>query len=37
MVGFNLRFAPVYRKLKDSITQGAIGRILTIQADEFYS
>lgn len=35
-VGFNLRFAPVYVKVKELIDQGAIGDILTIQADEFY-
>jgi predicted dehydrogenase len=36
MVGFNLRFAPLYRRLHDMIGQGAVGRLLTIQADEFY-
>lgn len=36
MVGFNLRFAPLYRQLRQMIREGAIGRLLTIQADEFY-
>lgn len=36
MVGFNLRFAPLYRKLKDLVLEGTVGRVLTIQADEFY-
>ena len=36
MVGFNLRFAPFYRKMKELVTQGTIGKTLTIQADEFY-
>lgn len=35
-VGFNLRFAPVYAKIKSLIDGGAIGDVLTIQADEFY-
>ncbi|MBI4027875.1 MAG: Gfo/Idh/MocA family oxidoreductase [Verrucomicrobia bacterium] len=35
-VGFNLRYAPVYEKIKELIDAGAIGKILTIQADEFY-
>jgi len=35
-VGFNLRFAPVYRKIKQLIEAGEVGRILTLQADEFY-
>ncbi|MDD2711089.1 MAG: Gfo/Idh/MocA family oxidoreductase [Verrucomicrobiae bacterium] len=35
-VGFNLRYAPMYVKIKELIDAGAIGRILTIQADEFY-
>jgi len=36
-VGFNLRFAPVYMKIRELIEAGALGRILTIQADEFYN
>jgi predicted dehydrogenase len=36
MVGFNLRFAPLYRQLRQMIREGAVGRLLTIQADEFY-
>lgn len=36
MVGFNLRFAPLYCRLHELIADGAIGRVLTIQADEFY-
>src|SRR5690606_9414694 len=36
MVGFNLRFAPLYRRLRQLIVDGAVGRLLTIQADEFY-
>ena len=35
-VDFNLRFAPVYVKVQDLLDRGAIGEILTIQADEFY-
>lgn len=35
-VGLNLRFAPMYAKIKALIDDGAIGRVLTIQADEFY-
>ncbi len=35
-VGFNLRYAPVYVKVKELLETGAIGDILTIQADEFY-
>jgi predicted dehydrogenase len=35
-VGFNLRFAPVYVKIKELIDRGVLGKILTIQADEFY-
>lgn len=35
-VGFNLRFAPVYVKIKELIEHGELGQILTIQADEFY-
>ncbi len=36
MVGLNLRFAPVYRTLHQKVEEGAVGRTLTIQADEFY-
>lgn len=36
MVGFNLRFAPFYRKMKQLAGDGSIGRLLTIQADEYY-
>lgn len=35
-VGFNLRYSPVYSKVKEIVTSGEIGRILTVQADEFY-
>ncbi len=35
-VGLNLRFAPVYATLRQEIANGTIGRVLTIQADEFY-
>ncbi|MHB9107010.1 MAG: Gfo/Idh/MocA family protein [Armatimonadota bacterium] len=35
-VGLNLRFAPTYARIKQLIDDGAIGRVLTIQADEFY-
>ncbi|MCC6423733.1 MAG: Gfo/Idh/MocA family oxidoreductase [Phycisphaerales bacterium] len=35
-VGFNLRYAPVYEKIHELIQSGAIGDVLTIQADEFY-
>jgi len=35
-VGLNLRYAPTYTAIKQQIDQGAIGRVLTIQADEFY-
>lgn len=35
-VGFNLRHAPVYRKIKELIESGITGPLLTIQADEFY-
>lgn len=36
-VGFNLRHAPLYKKLKELIDEGILGKVLTIQADEFYS
>lgn len=35
-VGFNLRFAPVYVRIRALIDEGAIGDVLTIQEDEFY-
>jgi predicted dehydrogenase len=35
-VGFNLRYAPVYARVKQIIDSGALGDLLTIQADEFY-
>ncbi|NLF18703.1 MAG: Gfo/Idh/MocA family oxidoreductase [Lentisphaerae bacterium] len=35
-VGFNLRYAPVYAKVKEVIDSGRLGKLLTIQADEFY-
>jgi len=36
MVGFNLRYAPLYQQMHRRISDGAVGRVLTIQADEFY-
>ncbi len=36
MVGFNLRFAPLYDTIREKIRSGAVGRVLTIEADEFY-
>lgn len=36
MVGHNLRYAPVYVRIKELIATGVLGRVLTIQADEFY-
>ena len=36
MIGHNLRYAPVYVKIKEMIDAGMLGRVLTIQADEFY-
>ncbi|NOZ27417.1 MAG: Gfo/Idh/MocA family oxidoreductase [Chloroflexi bacterium] len=36
MVGFNLRFAPLYSHMRQMIAEGAVGRVLTIQTDEFY-
>lgn len=36
-VGFNLRFAPVYVKLRELLDQGVVGDLLTMQADELYS
>ena len=35
-VGFNLRYAPTYTKVRQLIDAGEIGDVLTIQADEFY-
>jgi predicted dehydrogenase len=35
-IGFNLRYSPVYEEMKAQIDRGAVGRILTIQMDEFY-
>ena len=35
-VGLNLRCTPVYRKLRELLDAGVAGRLLTIQADEFY-
>lgn len=35
-VGFNLRYAPVYVKVRELIQAGVLGRVMTIQADEFY-
>lgn len=35
-VGHNLRLAPLYREIKSMIDENVIGKILTIQADEFY-
>ena len=35
-VGLNLRYAPVYATIRRRIEAGAIGDVLTIQADEFY-
>ena len=34
-VGFNLRYAPVYATSKRLIDEGAIGRVLKLQAGEF--
>ncbi|NOY80643.1 MAG: Gfo/Idh/MocA family oxidoreductase [Kiritimatiellaeota bacterium] len=36
-VGFNLRYAPTYVKVRDLIDHGQIGDVLTVQADEFYN
>jgi predicted dehydrogenase len=35
-VGLNLRYAPVYARVKQIIDSGVLGDLLTIQADEFY-
>ncbi len=35
-VGFNLRYAPTYVKVRELIDRGEIGEVMTIQADEFY-
>jgi len=36
MVGFNMRYNPLYGKLRQLVVEGMIGQPLTIQADEFY-
>jgi predicted dehydrogenase len=36
-VGLNLRYAPVYAAIHREIAAGTVGRVLTIQADEFYN
>jgi len=36
-IGFNLRYAPTYARIRAELDKGVIGDILTIQADEFYS
>lgn len=36
MVGFNLRYVPLYNKLRRLVREGKAGRPLTIQSDEFY-
>jgi predicted dehydrogenase len=36
MIGHNLRYAPVYVKIKEMIETGVLGDVLTLQADEFY-
>lgn len=35
-VGFNLRFAPMYAMCRELIELGVVGRVFTIQADDFY-
>jgi len=35
-VGLNLRFTPVFKKVRELVDAGVIGRVLTIQQDEFY-
>jgi predicted dehydrogenase len=35
-VGLNLRHAPLYKKIKELAVSGVLGKILTIQTDEFY-
>lgn len=35
-VGHNLRFAPVYVKIREMLDQGVAGELLTMQSDEFY-
>ncbi|HOX36853.1 MAG TPA: Gfo/Idh/MocA family oxidoreductase [Candidatus Brocadiia bacterium] len=35
-VGFNLRYAPVYKTIRKMIADGGVGRILNIQTDEYY-
>ena len=34
--GHNLRYAPLYEQVKRRVQEGQVGRVLTIQADEFY-
>ena len=36
-IGFNLRHSPVYKKVKELQEEGVLGKILTIQAEEFYN
>jgi predicted dehydrogenase len=36
-VGLNLRYAPVYATVRRLIEEGAVGDILTVQADDFYN
>lgn len=36
MVGFNLRHAPLYHRVRELVREGRIGRLLTLQADEHY-
>jgi predicted dehydrogenase len=35
-VGFNLRFAPMYARIHQLIAEGVAGRVLMVQADEYY-
>ncbi len=36
-VGLNLRFTPVYTMVHELVAEGVAGKVLNIQADEFYS
>lgn len=36
-VGLNLRFTPVYTMVHELVAEGVVGKVLNIQADEFYS
>ena len=36
MVGFNLRFAPLYNRMRQMIAESAVEQVLAIQTDEFY-